>query len=385
MKVEQFAWDRQSGWSKDFPGNLAESAQLVLVFGATAALNETELVAQIRRVYPCGYVLGCSTAGEIRGTHVLDDSVVVTAVHFDHTNLAAAEIEFSDAADSLDAGRRLARCLDPVGLVHVLVISDGLKVNGSELVKGLTSHLSPGVSVSGGLSGDGARFAHTLVCSGPAAREGKVAVIGFYGSRLRVGCGSMGGWDSFGPDRLVTRSRANVLYELDGQSALALYKKYLGEHAARLPASGLLFPLSIRGEGSDAGKDGLVRTILSVNESEQSMTFAGDIAQGTHARLMRASFERLIDGAQGAAQVARRALGDAQPSLAILISCVGRKLVLKQRIEEEVEVVSDVLGPSAVLAGFYSYGEISPFAPTARCELHNQTMTITTFAELAQP
>jgi len=382
MKVEQFAWTRQGGWSNGFPGTLTGTAQLVLVFGATAALHDTDLVSQIRRAYPAGFVLGCSTAGEIRGTRVLDDSVVVTAAQFDHTNLAAAEIEFGDAADSLDAGRRLAKCLDPVGLRHVLVISDGLKVNGSELVRGLVSHLPPDVSVSGGLSGDGARFARTLVCSGDAAREGKVAVVGFYGGRLRVGCGSMGGWDSFGPDRLVTRSRANVLYELDGQSALSLYKEYLGEHAARLPASGLLFPLSIRGEGASAGKDGLVRTILSVNEAEQSMTFAGDIAQGTHARLMRASFERLIDGAQGAAQVAKQALGGADPSLAILISCVGRKLVLKQRIEEEVEVVRDVLGPSAVLAGFYSYGEISPFAPTARCELHNQTMTITTFGEL---
>ena len=382
MKVEQFKWTKQTGWSDAFPGKLAGSAQLVLVFGATAVLHETDLASQIRQAYPAGFVLGCSTAGEISGTHVLDDSVVVTAAQFDHTNLAAAEIQFVDAADSFDAGRRLAHCLDPNGLTHVLVISDGLKVNGSELVRGLTSHLPPSVSVSGGLSGDGARFGRTLVCSGPAAREGKVAVVGFYGSQLRVGCGSMGGWDSFGPDRLVTRSRANVLYELDGQSALALYKKYLGEHASRLPASGLLFPLSIRGGAAEAGKDGLVRTILSVNEAEQSMTFAGDIAVGTHARLMRASFERLIDGAQGAAQVARQALGAAEPSLAILISCVGRKLVLKQRIEEEVEVVRDVLGPSTVLAGFYSYGEISPFAPTARCELHNQTMTITTFAEL---
>ena len=162
------------------------------------------------------------------------------------------------------------------------------------------------------------------MCSGEGVREGKVAVVGFYGSRLRVGCGSMGGWDSFGPDRLVTRSRANVLYELDGQSALSLYKEYLGEHAAHLPASGLLFPLSVRGDGAEAGDEGLVRTILSVNEAEQSMTFAGDITQGTHARLMRATFERLIDGAREAAQISRQPLGDAEPRLAVLISCVGK-------------------------------------------------------------
>ena len=97
---------------------------------------------------------------------------------------------------------------------------------------------------------------------------------------------------------------------------------------------------------------------------------------------MKANFDRLIDGATGAAGTGRVALGTATPELAILISCVGRKLVLKQRVEEEVESVRDVLGESVVLTGFYSYGEISPFTPGAKCELHNQTMTITTMAEV---
>jgi hypothetical protein len=61
---------------------------------------------------------------------------------------------------------------------------------------------------------------------------------------------------------------------------------------------------------------------------------------------------------------------------------VGRKLVLKQRIEEEVEAIRDVFGDGTVLTGFYSYGEISPFAPGEPCALHNQTMTITTFTEI---
>ena len=193
-----------------------------------------------------------------------------------------------------------------------------------------------------------------------------------------MGFGSLGGWDAFGPERLVTRSAANILYELDGQPALALYKKYLGEHAKDLPASGLLFPLSLK----NAAGESVVRTILGVNEAEHSLTFAGDLPQGGHVRLMKANFDRLIDGAVGAAQTSYEAMGKTSPELALLISCVGRKLVLKQRIEEEVEGVQDILGQEAVLAGFYSYGEISPFNPSAACELHNQTMTITTLSEV---
>jgi hypothetical protein len=169
-----------------------------------------------------------------------------------------------------------------------------------------------------------------------------------------------------------------VLYERDGQSALALYKRYLGEHAKDLPASGLLFPLSLR---TREDVPPVVRTILSVNEADQSMTFAGDVPEGGYVRLMKANFDRLIDGAVGAGRVSARALADTRAELALLISCVGRRMVLRQRVEEEVEGVRDIVGPTAAIAGFYSYGEISPFTPKARCELHNQTMTVTTLSE----
>jgi hypothetical protein len=234
------------------------------------------------------------------------------------------------------------------------------------------------VAVTGGLAGDGERFQQTIVSCDGQTVDGAVAVVGFYGDRLRIGYGSMGGWDAFGPERLVTRSDGNILYELDGGSALELYKSYLGPHAKGLPSSGLLFPLSLRG---DPGSPRLVRTILGVDEMQGSLIFAGDIPEGGYAQLMKANVDRLIDGAHGAAGACHDALGQNAPDLAVLISCVGRKLVMKQRVEEEVESVRDVLGAAARLTGFYSYGEIAPFLTSAKCELHNQTMTITTFAE----
>jgi len=262
-------------------------------------------------------------------------------------------------------------------LVHVLVLSDGLMVNGSELARGLRENLPEGVAVTGGLAGDGADFKQTLVYANQTACKGVIAAVGFYSDRLKVGYGSLGGWDTFGAERLITRSKGNVLYELDGRPALELYRKYLGEQNTD-PADALLFPLALRMD--DEGY-GLVRTVLAVNEDEQSMTFAGDMPEGVYARLMKANFDRLVVGAEGAARASDEMLGSVKPELALLISCVGRKLVLKQRIEEEVEGVQEVLGKDAVLAGFYSYGEICPHGAATKCELHNQTMTITTFSE----
>jgi hypothetical protein len=378
MQLEQARWTAAAGWEPRPPGRLGESAALVFLFADTPILKRQGLLAEIKTAYPQAHVLGCSTAGTICETRIFDDALVATAVAFDHSAVEGVRVSIGDAERSREAGARLAEALPRRGLVHVVVLSDGLHVNGSELVRGLTEHLPPHVAVTGGLSGDGERFRETLVLWDDAPQQGSVAALGFYGERLKVGYGSLGGWDPFGPERLITRSRGSVLYELDGQSALALYKRYLGEQAAGLPATGLLFPLSLRTRG---GGDAVVRTILSVDETEQSLTFAGDMPTGAYARLMKANFDRLVDGAIGAARASYEALGSIPPDLGLLISCIGRKLILKQRTEEEVEGVREILGDGTVLTGFYSYGEISPFTPSATCELHNQTMTITTFSE----
>jgi hypothetical protein len=387
LDLEQSRWTTAGGWEPRPPGKLLD-VQLALVFGGPEALKDSSLRDAVSAAYPDAYLLGCSTAGDIFGTQVSDDSLVVTALHFERTRVLGRSTRIDGPEDSLAAGERLAQSLMGEALVHVFVLSDGLHVNGSKLVEGLARGLPPDVTVTGGLSGDGPRFQETLVLGGLASNDASnggdileprtIAAVGFYGRDLQVGYASLGGWDPFGPERLITRSENNVLFELDGRSALDLYKTYLGPHARELPASGLLFPLSLR---SEEGGTPVVRTILSVDEEASSMTFAGDVPVGSYARFMKANFDRLIDGAVGAAQTSYEAVGSTSPDLALLVSCVGRKLVLKQRVEEEVEGVREVLGDRTVLAGFYSYGEISPFTPDARCELHNQTMTITTLTE----
>ena len=380
MKIEQRKWTKKIGWTNGTSLASGESAHLVLVFGATKILNGQGPLPEVKKAYPNAHILGCSTAGEIMDTQVSDNTMVTTAVQFEHTQIKTAKVSLDKVGgSSFQVGKTLAQSLEGKGLVHVLTLSDGLNVNGSELAKGLTTYLPENVSVTGGLAGDSDRFKETIVLHGDTYPEkDTVSALGLYSQRLKVGYGSFGGWDPFGPERLVTRSKANILFELDGRSALELYKEYLGEQANGLPSTGLLFPLNVRVEQNAVP---LVRTILAVNEKDQSMTFAGDIPEGAYARLMKANFNRLIDGAATAAKMSFTALGHTSPDLAILISCVGRKLVLRQRTEEEVEAVRDVLGNRTALTGFYSYGEICPSLQGGRCDLHNQTMTITTLLE----
>ncbi len=378
MRIEQKVWTKKNGLRRLDSHERGDVADLVLVFGATAKFKTPETFHEIRALYPNASILGCTTAGEILGTDVRDDSLAITAIQFEKTTLALTKIHISDYKNSAQAGRHLADNLDTKGLKHIFLLSDGLKVNGTELIAGLTDKLPNNIPVTGGLSGDGGRFQETYVMGNCPAEKETIVLLALYGAKLRVGYGSMGGWDPFGPERVITKSKGNVLYEMDGKSALELYKKYLGKHAEGLPATALLFPLSLR---IQEGKPPVVRTILSVDEEEQSLTFAGDMPEGSYAKLMKANMDRLIDGAVGAAEISSKAVQSKESQLAVLISCVGRKMVLKQRGEEEVEGVQDKLGNHTKLTGFYSYGEIAPFSDFMKCELHNQTITITTISE----
>jgi anti-anti-sigma regulatory factor len=387
LHVDSFAYDLSTqAWSVPaFPD--ADSARtLVLAFGAPEVLAQPECFAQLAKAYPRSILVGCSSAGEIHGTTIRDMSLAVTISRFDKTDLALTSLEVDGPADSFMAGQTLAKKLAAKqGLRGVMILSEGLNVNGSELVRGINSVLDESVVVSGGLSGDGSRFKQTWVAVGSKVKSNVVAAVGFYGDYVQIGHGSKGGWDKFGPERIVTRSEGNVLFELDGKPALALYKEYLGDKAKELPASGLLFPLSLRSSSKD--DKFLVRTLLAVDDDKNSLTFAGDIPKGFHAQLMKADFDRLIDGASIATGMAKdngTPIGNS--TLVVAISCVGRRLVLGARTEEEVEAVLEALpkGQKAHITGFYSYGEISPYA-SGHCDLHNQTMTLTVFSESATP
>ncbi len=379
MKVEQNHWTESDSWNSSFSEEFKEKANLVFLFGGRQQIGRKDLMAEIKTAYPKALFIGCSTAGEICNTRVLDSSLVVTAIIFEKTQLKSSHIEISDSKESYKAGKELANQLDKKGLVQAFILSDGLKVNGSELVKGLLGPLPENVGLTGGLAGDGNLFEETIVCSGELLKSGNITLLGFYGDFLKVSYGSMGGFVPFGPERLVTKAKGNILYELDNQPIIELYKKYLGdEKGTNLAKNQFNFPLSFRTENM---KTPVVRTILGIDESSGNMTFAGDISEGGYCRLMKTNFERLIDGAINAAETSLSTMKSNPPDLALLISCVGRKIILNQRVEEEVEAVREILGGSPVITGFYSYGEIAHFNPFERCELHNQTMTITTFRE----
>jgi hypothetical protein len=360
----------------DFP---SDKAQLVLVFGSGEIVTDNSVFSEVQQKFPKADIVSCSTAGEILHKEVYDDTAVVTAVYFEKSTINAVSVDIDKTVNSFETGKHLMSKLNQDNLISVLVISEGSFINGSDLVAGFNEVNKNNIPVTGGLAGDAARFTKTQVGLNTVAKEGTVVAIGFYGDNLLVGHSSFGGWDEFGKERVITKSVKNVLQEIDGKKALDLYKEYLGPYVDELPGSALLFPISLRTNDEDKN---LVRTILSVNEEDGSMVFAGNMPEGSKIRLMKVNFEKVINGSSVAASNTASMNAEHSSDLAILISCVGRKLILQDRTAEEVEAAQAVFGDKTTITGFYSYGELSPFNPGSNCELHNQTMTITTFTEL---
>jgi hypothetical protein len=379
MKIQQTSFESNRWLSiSETAGFNAQKAHLVLAFGERKCLEKLKPYEHIRTLYPNAEIVINSTSGEIYSDKVYNNTIIVTAIEFEKTSIKTTQVAIQNHLQSTNVGLELAQNLLADDLTAIFIISDGANVNGSELIASLNKKTNNQIPISGGLAGDEARFEKTLVGLNQNPESGNIVGIGFYGKNLKVGHGTMGGWDGFGPEREVTESEYNVLYRIGDKAALDIYKEYLGKYADELPGAALLFPLSMRATEDD---EPVVRTILSIDEEKKSMTFAGDMPKGALVRFMKANLDRVIDASAVAAQNSLATFDEA-PELAILVSCVGRKLVMGQRTEEEIEAVRDVLGSKPIMTGFYSYGEISTQRPNARCELHNQTMTITTFLEL---
>jgi hypothetical protein len=376
MKLVTLRYTASKGWEAPFPA-LDSPQTLVIVFGSPKFLDEPGRVQELTGAYRTSHIVGCSTAGEILDTEITDDSLVVAITRFDATALASVTLPIREAGDSFQAGVDIAQKLTDPQLKGVMVLSEGVIINGTQLIAGLNSVLPPSIVITGGLAGDGPRFERTWIIKDGKPQSGFVSAVGLYGDNVRIGHGSQGGWDTFGKEYRITKSKDNILYEIDHMPALQLYKIYLKDRGKELPASALLFPLALRAHAEDEKQ--IVRTVLGIDEAKQSMTFAGDMPEGYLAQFMSANFDHLVQGAAEAALMTH-VNAHQTPTLLVAISCVGRRLVLKERTKDELDVVFHVLPRFVKQIGFYSYGEISPYG-TGVCELHNQTMTLTTISE----
>jgi hypothetical protein len=377
MKTVQLVKQNNKSWEYVLE-NQKLKEPLVLVFGNRYMLEDDSIYEDIRELFPDGHIVFGSSCAEISSNTVNEESVTVTAIEFEKSNFLIKTSNVLNAdLDSYKSGNELINQFPQEDLKYVFVVSEGSFINGSQLTKGMSATTDDNLVITGGLCGDDARFEKTLASYNENPKEGELVAVGFYGDTLEISFSIHGGWTPFGPERIVTKSEGNKLYELDGLPALDLYKNYLGDKAKDLPGAALLYPFSVTTEGE---RQSIVRSILNIDEENNAVILAGDIVKNAKVQLMMTNVDNIANASERAARQALEYRVN-KPQLAILVSCIGRKLVLDHRVEEEIEEVIEVIGKNAVITGFYSYGEIAPFHGEVACQLHNQTMTITLISE----
>jgi len=219
---------------------------LVMVFGNRYMLEDASIYKQVSALFPDGHIVFGSTSGEIINEAVQERTIVLTAIAFEKSSFIVRTKNVKDFENNdFDLGQALMKEFPKDDLKYFFLVSEGSTVNDSALIKGFENGKSKNIGLSGGLCGDDDRFEKTLASYNQNPKEGEVVAIAFYGDTLEITSANFGGWTSFGPERIITKSDNNILYELDGKPALDLYKRYLGDKAKELPKSALLYPLSV--------------------------------------------------------------------------------------------------------------------------------------------
>ena len=376
MKIENFVY-RLGMWNKENNNQDAlQNANLVSIFGDTDEFILESHYEYFKTKYPHANIIGCSSSGNILGSEISKNAIVATAVRFENATTLLKSIEVKEGEDVESLSKELASQFEKKGLKHIFILADGLKINGSDIISGFDTIIDNTVK-TGGMAGDGERVEKTYVMANSTPKQNLIAALAFYGDSLIIKTGTQGGWSEFGTKRIITKSSHNIIYELDQEPMLDYYKRYIGGYEESIQRAGFKYPICIKKDDEDIG---VIRTLLYVNEEDKSVMFGGDVPQGYSAQLMKPNIDRLILGAADAAKESK--LDSHKQALGLVVSCAGRRAVMGDFVDEELEALSDELGSNVQLVGFYSYGELAPLkSDLNKCILHNETMTLTVVYE----
>ena len=363
---------------------LSIKPDILWVFGAIT-YNQQKLLDGIAAAAPEVPVVGCTTDGEISNKGLSVNSVVVMALASDTIRFETTYVE-NLSKDSYAAGAQIGKAFQGVGSRYIQIFSDGLSGNADQIIKGIKDHMGDDIKIAGGTAGDGGDFKRTFQYYGNRVLTDSIVAVAFQG-QFGIGTGTACGWFPVGIAKKVTKAVGNVVFELDGQSALQAYERFLGKHAERLPAVGVEYPLGLLEDDSDSEEEGyfLCRATMGVDREAGAIIFAGNVPEGSLVKMTIGNDGDIIQAARQAANSAMERLGQVDPALKpqaiFLYSCMARKIVLGTRTDEEIMAVKEVVGKHVPIIGFYTYGEYCPIGECEKSCFHNETATLTIIGE----
>ena len=372
-----FTYKRDSGWSADFP-DVDSAMTLVVVFADNASWEDRWALSELKHAFPNSIIVGCGASETVHNGKLLTDSISVGIIKFQSTEIKFASADLSDSADSQSAGRRIAEGLKHPNLKGVLLFTNGLVVEATDLVRGIQEDLPAGIPIAGGLASD-RDLLHCWVNANGELRDDAVCAVGLIGDKVELVCASGGGWAPASDRHVATKTLGKTLYEIDGQRAYDVLTERLEKKTSQISPWALDIAnqtIALKFEGVD-----LVRSILGSDKQKGCLELAGDIPEGVEIEFMESTVDEIIDGVDEVAHGIRmKTVGLTDNSLSVVFGCVGRVCILGDRTSEEVSVLKAAIGENIAQVGMYGLGEIL----TTTCgypQVHNLTMAAAVIRE----
>ena len=319
------------------------------------------------RLLPNACIIGTTTSGEIIEGKAKMHTTVLAFSLFEHTKIRTYASKIYKSSEETANALISQFCTVEEKPRVAISFVDGLHINGEAFIDTLGKY-HESLIIAGGLSGDNANFQQTVVFTEKEILPSGAVVALLYNEHLQVATKASFGWESVGKSMMVTRAEGNIIYEIDGECAVDIYGKYLGEDIARnLPQIGVEFPLIVKKHGME-----IPRAPLS-KSSDGSLVFAGSIHTGDKVTFGYGNLQAILQYGQSVYEDHQ-----VQKSESIFVySCMARLQLLGENVNDELLPLQSICN----VTGFFTYGEFYVESVNHKCELLNETMTILALSE----
>ncbi|MDP3118892.1 MAG: GGDEF domain-containing protein [Sulfuricurvum sp.] len=342
----------------------ASPAVLVQIFSGSMELDLLNSITEaLFSQLPHAIIIGSTSSGEIFEGRMLENTIVISLMAFEHTTLKSIHLT---GEDSKLLGQQAAKAIANDDTRAVILFADGLLCNGDAILDGFYDYSNKNIIISGGMASDNHEFKNTWLIHNKEIFEGGLVAVALSNPDLHVFHAYNLGWYPLGKEMSITKAQGNRVYEIDNMPIQEVYAKYLGDQVVdKMPGSTVEFPLIFERNGVY-----IARSMVHVYEDGSGL-FAGNIPMnrkvrfgiGHHELLNKKSIENY-----------RLACASSVEAL-FVYACSARKMYFGSELEFEFDSLAQV----APLSGFFTYGEF--YHSNAGNQLLNITTTILGLSE----
>ncbi len=337
-------------------------ADLAIVFATINYQAEyQELYQAVQANSSCDELIGCSgmsvltSSGEFEG----EPAIGVMVLRSEELSAVSFAAQGTEAEIGVQIQEQIQSEIRDDSLL--VIFPDIRAVNPAELVTHIGGDAATLPIVGAAVSGDatGAQMYHWK--DEQATERGATGVL--LTGNLTTEIGVAQGCQPIGKPREVTKADGRVIFELDGEPALANFKRtlqLLTQDDIRRSGGTVFVGIAMDAENRNPTRgDFLIRNLVGINEEHAAIAVSEEVTEGQfvqfHLRNPAAAAEEIREII---AQLAEKTRSQS-PAFGLYFNCLGRGKGLYGAANHDISVIQDKF-PGLPIIGFFGNSEFAP-------------------------